>query len=98
MVMVKVAHLTSQHQSLVKAEVTTITPLQEDLSVLTAAKFIKEMFAQQGDLFVLDVTKEDTLRQCVDHPGEPHVLSKKLCKKFKPRRTRTLVTKQKMLT
>ena len=62
MVVVEVVHLTSQHQSLVKAEVITITPLQEDLSVLAVTKFIKEMFAQQGDLSVMDVTKEDTLR------------------------------------
>ena len=85
--MVEVTHLTSQHQSLVKAEVTTITPLQEDLSVLTVAKFIKEMFAQQGDLFVLDVTKGDILRQCAIHPGRlhshdhPHRLNLRLCKK-----------------
>ena len=96
MVVVEVVHLTNQHQSLVKAEV---TPLQEDLNVPTAAKFIKEMFAQQGDLFAMDVTKEDTLRQCANHLIEPHIhpLSRKLCKKFKPRRTRTLV-KQEMLT
>ena len=44
--MVEIVHLTNQHQSLVKAEV---MPLQEDLSVPNVAKFIKEMFAQQGD-------------------------------------------------
>ena len=96
--MVEIVHLTNQHQSLVKAEV---TPLQEDLSVPTVAKFTKEMFAQQGDLFVMDVTKEDTLRQCAIHlrklHSHIHPLSIKLCKKFKPKRTRTLV-KQKMST
>ena len=27
------------------------------------------MFAQQGDLFVMDVTRGDILRQCAIHPG-----------------------------
>ena len=98
--MVEVVHLTSpsQHQSLAKAEV--ITPLQEDLNVPTAAKFTKEMFAQLGDLSVLDVTKEDILRQCAIHPRDPyiHLLNLRLCKKFEPKMTRTLVTKLKMLT
>ena len=65
--MVEITHLTSQHQSLVKAEV-TITPLQEDLSVLTAATFTKEMFAQQH-LCAMDVTEGDILRQCAIYPG-----------------------------
>ena len=100
MVVVEIVHLTSQYQSLVKAEV---TPLQEDLSVPTVAKFTKEMFAQQGDLFVMDVTRGDILRQCAIHPGRlhshihPHKLSNlRLCKKYRPM-TRTLV-KQRMLT
>ena len=96
--MVKVVHLTSQQQSLAKAEV---IPLQEGLNVPTAAKFTKEMFAQQGDLFAMDVIK-DILRQCAIHPGRlhshdhPHRLNLRLCKKYKPM-TRTLV-KQRMLT
>ena len=99
--MVEVAHLTSQHQSLAKAEV--ITPLQEDLNVLTAGKCIMEMFAQQGDLFVMDATKGDTSRQCAIHPGRfhshdhPHKLNLRLYKRYRPKVTRTLV-KQKMLT
>ena len=70
MVVVEVVHLTSQHQSLAKAEV---TPLQQDLNVPTVAKFTKEMFAQQGDLSVMDVTKGDTLRLCAGHLREPHI-------------------------
>ena len=71
MVVVEVAHLTSQQQSLAKAEV--ITPLQEDLNVPTAAKFTKEMFDQLGDLSVLDATKGDTSRQCAIHPRDPYI-------------------------
>ena len=32
----------------------------------------KEMFAQQGDLFAMDVTKGNILRQCAIHPRRPH--------------------------
>ena len=97
--MVEATHL-SQHQSLVliKAEVTL---LQEEMSVPTVAEFIKEMFAQLGDLSVSDVTREDILRWCTIHPGghsHVHLLNLRLCKKFKPMMTRTLVTKLKMLT
>ena len=60
------------------------------------------MFAQQGDLFVMDVTKEDTLRQCAINlrklHSHIHQTSPRLCKKFKPKRTRTLVIKLKMST
>ena len=99
MVVVEVVHLTNQHQSLVKAEV---TPLQEDLNVPTAAKFTKEMFAQQGDLFAMDVTEGDILRQCAIHPGKLHshvhpLNNLRLCKKYRPKVTRTLL-KQRMST
>ena len=83
-VVVEVVHLTSQHQSLAKAEV--LTPLREDLNVPTAEKFTKEMFAQL-DLSVLDATEEDILRQCAIHPRDPyvHLLNIRLCKKFEPK-------------
>ena len=98
MVMVEATHL-SQHQSLVlvKAEVTL---LWEVISVPTVAEFIRKMFAQLGDLSVLGVTREDILRQCAIHPGHSHIhlLNLRLCKKFEPMMTRTLVTKLKMST
>ena len=59
--MVEVVHLTSQHQSPAQAGA-EVTPLQEDLNVSTATKFTKEMFAQQGDLSVMDATEEDTFK------------------------------------
>ena len=99
MVMIEATHL-SQHQSLVlvKAEVTL---LWEVISVPTVAEFIRKLFAQQGDLSVLGVTREGILRQCAIHPGghsHVHLLNLRLCKKFKPMMTRTLVTKLKMST
>ena len=98
--MVEETHL-SQHQSLVlvKAE---ITLLREVISVPAAAEFIKKMFAQLGDLSFLDVTRKDILKQCAIHPGghshvHLHLLNLRLCKKFEPMMTRTLVTKLRML-
>ena len=50
----------------------------------------------------MDAAEEDILRQCAVHPerfhSHIHPCSTKLCKKFKPKRTRTLIIKQRMLT
>ena len=47
------------------------------------------MLAQQGDLFVMDVTKEDILRQCAIYLrklySHIHPLNPRLCKRFKPK-------------
>ena len=94
MVMVEVVHLTSQHQSLVQAGA-EVTPLKQNLSVPTAAKFmLNGMIAQHKDLFVMVATKEDTLSLCAIHlrrHGHIHPLNPRLYKKVKPRMTRTLV-------
>ena len=103
MVVVGVVHFTSLSLTWAGAEVTPLQdPPQEDLSVPTVTKFTKEMFAQQGDLFAMDVTEEDILRQCAIHPGRLHshihpLNNLRLCKKYRPKVTRTLV-KQKMST
>ena len=99
MVMVEVVHLTNQHQSLAQVGAEEDPFLQINLSVPIVAKFTKEMFAQLGDLSVSDATKEDILRQCAIHPRDPYVLplNPRLCIKFKPMMTKTLV-KLKMLT
>ena len=94
----------SQHQSLVlvEAEVPLLWEVQE-VSVPAAAEFMVKMFAQLGNPSFLVVTRKDTLRQCATHLGRhSHVLhllnNIRLCKKYAPMMTRTLVTKQKMST
>ena len=88
-----------QHQSLVpvaEAEVPLLV-----VSVPAAAEFMVKMFAQLGNLSVLVVTRKDTLRQCATQGGHIrlHLLNNiRLCRKYTPMMTRTLVTKQKMLT
>ena len=92
----------SQHQSLVLVEAEV--PLLQEVSVPAVAEFMVKMFAQLGNLSVLDVTRRDILNQCAIHPGghshvHLHLLNNiRLCKKFEPMMTRTLVTKLKMLT
>ena len=70
MVMVKVVHLTSQHQSLsyVRAEASQL----ENLSVQNVAKSTKEMYVLHRGQCVMDVTRRDILRQCAIHPGRLH--------------------------
>ena len=88
-----------QHQSLVlvEAEVPLLV-----VSVPAVAEFMVKMFAQLGNLSVLVVTRKDTLRQCATHQGghiHLHLLNNiRLCRKYAPMMTRTLVTKQKMST
>ena len=100
--MVKETHL-SQHQSLVLVEA-EVTLLWEVISVPAVAEFTRKMFAQLKDLSVSEVTRRDILNQCAIHPGghshvHLHLLNNiRLCKKFEPMMTRTLVTKLKMLT
>ena len=94
----------SQHQSLVQVEAEV--PLLQEVSVPAAAEFMVKMFAQLGILSVSVVTRRDILRQCATHPGghshshiHLHLCNNiRLCKKYTPMMTRTLVTKQKMLT
>ena len=91
----------SQQQSLVLVLVEAEGPLLQEASVPAVAGYMVKMFAQLGDLSVSDVTREDILRQCAFHPGghsHIHLLNIRLCKKFEPMMTRTLVTKLKMST
>ena len=103
MVMVKETHL-SQHQSLVLVLVKAEVTLLREVSVPAVAEFMVKMFAQLGNLSVLVVTRRDILRQCAIHPGgHSHVHlhlrnNIRLCRKYEPMMTTTLVTKQKMST
>ena len=88
----------SQHQSLVLVEAEV--PLLWEVSVPAAVDFMVKIFAQLGNLYVLVVTRKDTLRQCATHlERHSHILhllnNIRLCKKYTPMMTRTLVTKQK---
>ena len=89
-----------QHQSLVLVEAEV--PLLWEVSVPAAAEFMVKMFAQLENLSVLVVTRGDIVRQCATHQGghiHLHLLNNiRLCKKYAPMMTRTLVTKQKLLT
>ena len=99
MVMVVEETYLSQHQSLVLVEAEV--PLLQEISVPTVAEYMVKMFAQLRILSVSVVTRRDTVRQCVTHPGgQSHGLihlhnNTKLYKKYAPMMTRTLVINKK---
>ena len=100
MVMVMEETYLSLHQSLVLVEAEV--PLLQEVSVPAVAGYMVKMFAQLEILFVSVVTRRDTSRQCVTHPGghsHGHVHlhnNTRLYKKYAPMMARTLVIKQKM--